>query len=103
VQVNLAKTVLGSLVTAYAIVANVTDWPRIVDLIKNVELLARPSRRGDATTRATDFVRPRQYAGHGSGKHQAPHRLRFIVRHPILHDELDYRPMGFTAADVAGV
>jgi hypothetical protein len=24
-----------------------------------------------------------------------PHRLRFIVRHPILHNELDYRSMGF--------
>jgi hypothetical protein len=32
-----------------------------------------------------------------------PHRLRFIVRHPILHYELDYRSMEFTAADVAGV
>jgi hypothetical protein len=91
VQVDLTKTVSGSSTSAFAIVANVTDWPRIIDLIKSVELLtAAPIRVG------TQLRAQRILFAHDSAQAmevadiEPPHRLRFIVNHPILHYELDY-------------
>jgi hypothetical protein len=91
VQVDLTKTVSGSSANAFAIIADVTDWPRIVDLIKSVELLtAGPIRVG------TRLREQRILFGHNSTQAmevaniEPPHRLCFIVEHPILHHELDY-------------
>jgi Polyketide cyclase / dehydrase and lipid transport len=89
VQVDLAKTASGSSTNAFAIIANVTDWPRIIDMIKGVELLTggpiragsrlREQRVGDDSTQSMEVANI-----------EPPRRLRFIVEHRIIHYELDY-------------
>jgi ribosome-associated toxin RatA of RatAB toxin-antitoxin module len=44
-KIELAKTVAAQPAAAFATVANVADWPQIIDSIKRIELLTPgPSR-----------------------------------------------------------
>ncbi len=46
-QIELAKTVASRPATAFAIVANVVDWPEIISSIKSIEVLTPgPIRAG---------------------------------------------------------
>ena len=91
-QVDLTKTVSGSSTSAFAIVANVTDWPRIVDLIKSVELLTA----GPIVVRGHDYVSNGSCSATTARRpwklQTSSRRIGFALssNHPILHYELDY-------------
>jgi hypothetical protein len=90
VQVDLTKTSAARSDTAFAIIANVADWPRIVNLIKSVEVLTPgPIRSG------TRLREERISFGHDSMQEMEvvtidpPRRLCLFVEHPGFHFELD--------------
>lgn len=90
-QLALTKTIAGRPATAFAILANVTDWPRIARLIKSVEILtAGPLHAG------TRLREERIFFGHGRMQEmevaaiEPPRRLRFFVEHSDFCYELDY-------------
>jgi hypothetical protein len=91
VQIELAKTVAAQAAAAFATVANVTDWPQIIDSIKRIELLTPgPIRAGtrlreDRIMLGRDITQDMQVA-----TLERPHRLRLFAEHPDLHYELDY-------------
>jgi hypothetical protein len=91
VQINLTKAVAARPAIAFAIIANITDWPKVVDSIRSVELLTPgPVRPG------TKFLEDRVIFGRESVQQmevitlERPHRLRLFVEHPDLHYELDH-------------
>jgi hypothetical protein len=91
VQIELAKTVAAQPAAAFATVANVTDWPQIIDSIKRIELLTPgPIRVGtrlreDRIMFGRDITQDMQVA-----TLERPHRLRLFAEHPDLHYEVDY-------------
>jgi hypothetical protein len=91
VQIDLAKTVAAQPAVAFAAVANVTDWPRIIESIRSVEVLTPgPIRVGtrlreDRIMFGRDSIQEMQVA-----TIEKPHRLRLFVEHPDLHYELDH-------------
>lgn len=90
-QIDLAKTVAAPPAVAFATVANVTDWPQIIDSIRSIEVLTPgPIRVGtrlreDRVIFGRDSVQEMQVA-----TIDRPHRLRLFVEHPDLHYELDH-------------
>ena len=90
-QIELAKTVAAQPSAAFATVANVTDWPRIITSIRRVELLTPgPIRLGTRLREhrimfGRDSVQVMEVA-----TIERPHRFRLVVEHPDLHYELDH-------------
>ncbi len=91
VQIDLARTVAAQPAVAFATVANLTDWPQIIESVKSVELLTPgPIRAGtrlreDRVTFGRDIMQEMQVA-----TIERLHRLRLFVEHPDLHYELDH-------------
>jgi hypothetical protein len=91
VQIDLAKTVAAQPAAAFATVANVIDWPQIIDSIKWIEVLTPgPIRAGtrlreDRIMFGRDSIQVMQVA-----TIERPHRLRLFIEHPDLHYELDH-------------
>ncbi len=91
VQIDLAKTVAAQPADAFATVANVIDWPQIVESIKWIEVLTPgPIRAGtrlreDRIMFGRDSIQVMQVA-----TIERPHRLRLFLEHPDLHYELDH-------------
>jgi hypothetical protein len=90
-QIELAKTVASRPATAFAIVANVVNWPEIISSIKSIEVLTPgPIRAG------TRLREDRIMFGRGLTQEleiatiERPHRLRLLANHPDLHYELDH-------------
>ncbi len=77
VQIDLARTVAAQPAVAFATVANLTDWPQIIESVKSVELLTPgPIRAGtrlreDRVTFGRDIMQEMQVA-----TIERPHRLR---------------------------
>ncbi len=78
-------------IVAFATVANVTDWPRIIESIRSVEVLTPGAIRVGTRLRedrimfGRDSIQEMQVA-----TIEKPHRLRLFVEHPDLHYELDH-------------
>ena len=90
-QIKLAKTVAARPTAAFAIIANVVDWPEIINSIKSVEVLTPgPIRAG------TRLREDRIMFGRGVTQEleiatiECPHRLRLLADHQDLHYELDH-------------
>src|SRR3977135_40908 len=91
VQIDPAKTVAAQPADAFATVANVIDWPQIVESIKWIEVLTPgPIRAGtrlreDRIMFGRDSIQVMQVA-----TIERPNRLRLFVEHPDLHHDLDH-------------
>src|ERR1700726_2192640 len=90
-QIELAKTVAAPPADAFAIVANVVDWPQIISSIKAVEVLTPgPVRAG------TRLREHRTMFGRDGPQElevaaiEPPHRLRLWADQPDLGYELDH-------------
>src|ERR1700682_6045108 len=90
-QIEIAKTVAAPPADAFAIVANVVDWPQIISSIKAVEVLTPgPVRAG------TRLREHRTMFGHDGVQElevaaiERPHRLRLSADEPDLGYELDH-------------
>jgi hypothetical protein len=91
VQIKLSKTVAARPVDAFAVVANVVDWPHIIQSIKRIEVLTPgPIREG------TRLREDRIMFGRIETQEleittiDRPHRLRMRIEHPDLDYELDH-------------
>jgi uncharacterized protein YndB with AHSA1/START domain len=90
-QIELAKTVAAPPADAFAIVANVVDWPQIISSIKAVEVLTpgpvRPGTRlrEHRTMFGRDGPQELEVAAI-----DPPHRLRLWADQPDLGYELDH-------------
>jgi hypothetical protein len=89
-QIELAKTVASRPATAFAIVANVVDWPEIISSIKSIEVLTPgPIRAGrlreDRIMFGRNVTQELEIA-----TIERPHRLRLLADRPDLHYELDH-------------
>src|SRR5260370_1879554 len=91
VRIDPAKTVAAQPADAFATVANVIDWPQIVESIKSIEVLTPgPIRAGtrlreDRIMFGRDLTQELEIA-----TIERPHRLRLLANHPDLHYELDH-------------
>jgi hypothetical protein len=91
VQIELAKTVATQPAAAFAVLADIVDWPQIISSIRNVELLTPGPIRAGTRLREDRIV-----FGHEATQDlevetiERPHRLRLLVEHPDLHYELDH-------------
>jgi hypothetical protein len=91
VQIEIAKTVAAQPAAAFATIANITDWPQIIDSIKSIELLTPGPVRAGTRLReerlmfGRDITQELQVA-----TLDRPHRLRLFAEHPDVHYELDH-------------
>lgn len=91
VQINLTKNVAALPAEAFDVVADITEWPRIVRSIKSVEVLT-PGPIGEHTR----IREARIMFGHEATQEmevatmQPPHRMRLVAEQPDLHYELDH-------------
>lgn len=90
-QIRLSKTVAAQPAEAFAVVANVLDWPHIIQSVKRIELLTPGPVREGARLREERIMFGR------IKKHEMeiltidrPHRLRVLIEHPELGHELDH-------------
>jgi hypothetical protein len=91
VQIELAKTVASQPSAAFAIVANVTDWPRIITSIRRVELLTPgPIRLGTRLREHRIMFGRESVQVMEVATIERPHRLRLLIEHPDLHYEIDH-------------
>jgi hypothetical protein len=91
VQIRLSKTVAAQPAEAFAVVANVLDWPDIIQSVKRIELLTPGPLQEGARLREERIMFGR------IEKHELeiltidrPHRLRMLIEHPDLGYELDH-------------
>jgi hypothetical protein len=91
VQIELVRRIATEPATAFAVVADVVDWPQIIGSIKRVELLTpAPIRVG------TRFREDRILFGRDTTQDlevetiDIPRRFRLLVAHPDLQYELDH-------------
>jgi Polyketide cyclase / dehydrase and lipid transport len=91
VQINLMKTVAAQPAAAFALVANVVDWPQIIRSIISIEVLTPGPIRASTRLRehrimfGRDRVQELEVA-----TIERPHRLRLLVDHTDLNYELDH-------------
>lgn len=90
-QIRLSKTVAAQPAQAFAVVANVLDWPHIIQSVKRIELLTPAPIREGTRLREERIMFAR------IEKHEMevlsidrPHRLRVLIEHPDLDFELDH-------------
>jgi hypothetical protein len=84
VQIELAKTVAAQPETVFAIVADATDWPRIIRSIKSIEVLTPGPIRAGTRLRAVRVMLGRD----GTQDLEVAKIER--LRHPDLQYELDH-------------
>jgi hypothetical protein len=90
-QIELAKTVSARPATAFAIVANVVEWPEIISSIKSIELLTPGPIRAGTQLREHRIMFGREVTQQLEvATFERPHRLRLLANHPDLHYELDH-------------
>ena len=90
-QINLAKTVSAKPAVAFATVAAVTSWPKIITSIRSVEVLTPGPIRAGTRLRAHRTMFGRESVQDMDvATFERPHRLRLFVEHPDLHFELDH-------------
>jgi len=90
-QIELVKTVAAPSAGAFAVVADVVRWPKIIHSVQSLEVLtAGPLRAGSR-------IREERMLFHRKGTHnyevaaiEPPHRLRLFAQHPDLPYELDH-------------
>jgi hypothetical protein len=91
VQIELSKAVAAPPAVAFTTVANVTDWPQIVDSIKRIELLTPGPIRAGTRLREIRIMFGRAITQDMQvATFDRPHRFRLLAEHPDLHYELDY-------------
>jgi hypothetical protein len=90
-QIELAKTVSARPATAFAIVANVVEWPEIISSIKSIELLTPGPIRAGTQLREHRIMFGREVTQQLEvATFERPHRLCLLADHPDLHYELDH-------------
>jgi hypothetical protein len=90
-QIELAKTVSARPATAFAIVANVVEWPEIISSIKSIELLTPGPIRAGTQLREHRIMFGREVTQQLEvATFERPHRLCLLANHPDLHYELDH-------------
>jgi len=91
VQIELARTVAAQPADAFAIVANVLDWPQVIRSIKKVEVWTPGPLRTGSRLREDRIM----FGRVGTQELEVaaierPRRLRMLVEHPDLHYQLDH-------------
>jgi hypothetical protein len=90
-QIELAKTVAAPPADAFAIVANVVDWPQIISSIKAVEVLTPGPVRAGTRLREHRIMFGRNGVQELEvAAIERPHRLRLSADEPNLGYELDH-------------
>lgn len=90
-QIELAKIVATQPAAAFAVLADIVDWPQIISSIRSVELLTPGPIRAGTRLREDRIV-----FGHDTTQDMEvetiapPRRLRLLVEHPDLNYELDH-------------
>jgi len=91
VQIELAKTVATEPAAAFAVLADIVDWPLIISAVRSVELLTPGPIRVGTRLREDRIVFGRDATLDLEVETiERPRRLRLLVEHPDLHYELDH-------------
>ena len=90
-RIELARAITAPSAGAFAVVADVARWPRIIRSVRRLEVLT------PGPLRAGSRLREERVLFHRNGTHQyevaaiePPHRLRLLAQHPDLPYELDH-------------
>jgi Polyketide cyclase / dehydrase and lipid transport len=92
VQFELVKRIATQPAAAFAVLADIVEWPQIVAAIRSIEILTPGPIRPGSRLRER-----RVLFGHEATQElevetiDRPHRLRLLAEHPHLHYELDYQ------------
>lgn len=89
-EIRLSKTVAAQLAKAFAVVANVLDWPHIIQSVKRIELLTPGLVREGARLREERIMFGRIEKHEMEMTIDRPHRLRMLIEHPDLGYERDH-------------
>ena len=90
-QIELTRTLSAVTASAFAIVANIAEWPEIIGSIRSIEVLTPGPIRPGSRLREERVIFGRKATQEVEVMTlERPHRLRLWVEHPDLNYELDY-------------
>jgi len=91
VQIEVRKNIAADPASAFAVVANIMEWPQIFNSVRSVELLTSgPIRPGTRLREHRRFLGRDTLLNLEIGTLERPHRLCMLVQNPDLHYEWDH-------------